>query len=163
MPLGQSRTIAYTYDALHRLTQEKVIAPRGSSAVTGQVNYTLDAVGNRTARTSTLPGVPNETQNHDANDRLTTVTDIYDFEDRLLRRTQADGTLIDLLYDAAGQRVAKSVTAHGTTTTTHYLLDVANPTGYTQVIQEHQTTAHSLTFPPPVLTASTPSTPMDSI
>jgi RHS repeat-associated protein len=155
-----TRTVSYQYDSLHRLTRESV---QGSplSPQSGTVDYTLDAVGNRNTRNSTLAGVANQTQSVDANDRLTTdstdangntlgsqlshvagspsVADIYDYQNRLIRRVQSggNGASIDLLYDADGNRVAKSTP----TKTTHYLLDLNSPTGYAQVIEEHQGSA----------------------
>src|ERR1039457_4363248 len=43
---------------------------------------------------------------------------------------------VTILYDGDGNRVAKGVTANGVTTTTHYLVDDLNPTGYAQVVEE---------------------------
>jgi len=78
---------------------------------------------------------------YDANDRLTTdsydsngntisssgVSFTYDFENRLLMK----GAVINV-YDGDGNRVSN--TAGGTTTT--YLVDTLNPTGYSQVLDE---------------------------
>jgi RHS repeat-associated protein len=154
------RTVNYLYDALHRLTGESVTAVPAVS--TGQVTYTLDPVGNRTARTSTLAGVPAQTQSLDTNDRLTsdttdangntlgsslngvTTTDTYDFEDKLIRRTDSTGQQIDILYDAEGNRIAKTKTTAGQPTeTTRYLVDTQNPTGYAQVVEEHTATGNT--------------------
>jgi YD repeat-containing protein len=86
----------------------------------------LDDVGNRLTRTSTLPGVENQTLSYDANDRLTTdtydpngntvvghiqqsapaVSDTYDFEDRLISRNNGQVTIT---YDGDGNRVTKTV------------------------------------------------------
>jgi RHS repeat-associated protein len=157
-----TRTINFLYDALHRLTQESGAGV--SPALAGTVNYTLDAVGNRTARTSTLNGVTNQTQSVDANDRLitdttdnngntlasslngSTVADIYDFEDKLIRRVESTGKVIDVLYDADGNRVAKTVAGlqPASSKTTRYLIDTNNPTGYAQVIEEHESTSASV-------------------
>src|SRR6185312_2331891 len=93
------RSVTYGYDDLYRLTSETVASdPRGNN---GQVNYTLDNVGNRLQRTSTLPAiVPTGLLSYDANDRVSTdsydangnttansgVTNVYDFENRLVQR-----------------------------------------------------------------------------
>ena len=153
---NQERLVNYAYDILHRLTGETVADSNGPS---GTVGYTLDAVSNRPTRSSTLPGVTAQTQSVDSNDRLTTdttdangntlasllagntVTDIYDFENRLIRRTVPSGKTIDLLYDTDGHRTAKSVQTASGTKTTRYFVDTQNPTGYAQVIEEHTTEA----------------------
>src|SRR6185437_3690907 len=61
------RSVTYGYDDLYRLTSETVASdPRGNN---GQVTYTLDNVGNRLQRNSTLPAiVPTGLLSYDAND-----------------------------------------------------------------------------------------------
>jgi RHS repeat-associated protein len=137
------RTVNYGYDNLYRLTSETI----GSdpNAVNGSVTYTYDPVGNRTQKTSTLPGFPGGLLNYNANDQLTTDTYdadgntvgsgtntgangyVYDFENHLI---QQGG--ISIVYDGDGNRVSKTVA--GVTTT--YVVDAQNPTGYAQVLQE---------------------------
>jgi RHS repeat-associated protein len=189
----QTRTLFFGYDTLHRLTQER--SEGVSPSLTGTVSYTLDAVGNRTQRTSTLSAVPNQAQTHDVNDcpslrsrpanwlrillaacaawqclttdttdangntlasaslrsegvspSSVTTTDLYDFENRLIRRVENPATTsqktIDVLYDADGNRVAKRSDdwQSSSPSVTHYLVDSNNPTGYTQVLEEHITT-----------------------
>jgi len=91
------------YDDLYRLTSETVASdPRGNN---GQVTYTLDNVGNRLQRSSTLPAiVPTGLLSYDANDRVSTdsydangnttfnsgQTNVYDFENRLVQRGRCD-------------------------------------------------------------------------
>lgn len=58
-----------------RLTTE-TIANDLNSANNGALNYSLDAVGNRLVRTSTLAAIPSMTASYDANDRLN--SDGYD-------------------------------------------------------------------------------------
>src|SRR5205807_2522469 len=71
---ASGRQVSYGYDILYRLTGETITGdPDGA---TGAVGYTLDAVGNRLNRTSTLTAVPPSTGTFDANDRLT--NDTYD-------------------------------------------------------------------------------------
>jgi YD repeat-containing protein len=50
------RTVNYGYDNLYRLINETIAAD--PSGMNGAVCYTYDAVGNRTQKTSTLPGYP---------------------------------------------------------------------------------------------------------
>jgi len=140
----------YSYDATYRLTDENlaaagpVLLPSSAS-----VGYTLDDVGNRLGRNSTLPGVESASSSYDPNDRLTTdtydangntvvgrvttsaplVNDVYDFEDRLINRNNGQ---IVVHYDGDGNRVAKTVSG----VTTFYLVDDRNPTGYAQVLEE---------------------------
>ncbi len=154
-----TRTVAYLYDALDRLTRETVVAAVGPA---GQTNYTYDAVGNRLTRASTVPGVTPQSFSYDTNDRLTsdsydangnttlgrvtqpvvsqvpipvppetTVSDSYDYEDRLKSRN-GGGLNVSVLYNGDGQRVAETV--NGQTVT--YLVDDLNLTGYAQVVEE---------------------------
>jgi RHS repeat-associated protein len=148
------RVVNYSYDLLNRLTNETVTG----AANYGTATYDYDAVGNRLARNSSLPGILAATYSYDANDRLTsdnydangntrtaamrdplspathTVSDQYDFENRLVDR---DGGRIRVVYDGDGNRVRKTVTTSTNTVTTYYLVDELNPTGYPQVLEEH--------------------------
>jgi RHS repeat-associated protein len=136
------RTVGYTYDAVYRLTREAV-AGDPVPANNGAVDYTYDAVSNRLSRVSSLAGVLSETSNYDANDRLTSEaydangnarsvsgrTFAYDSENRI---QSANGGAVRLTYDGDGNLASK--TAGGVTT--RYLTDDANPTGYSQVVEE---------------------------
>jgi RHS repeat-associated protein len=133
------RQVSYTYDALYRLTGETI----AGGPVNGSIGYTYDDVGNRLTRTSTVGPVPPATYTYDANDRLqsdtydsdgnTTAssgsTYAYDFENHLTRQ---NGNAVTIIYDGDGNRVAKTVGA----TTTKYLVDDRNLTGYSQVLEE---------------------------
>lgn len=140
------RTVNYVYDNIYRLTSETIASD--PSSVNGAVSYTYDAVGNRTQKTSTLPGFPGSgVIGYNANDQLTADTYdndgnttgsgtntgasgyVYDFENHLI---QQGG--ISVVYDGDGNRVSKTVA--GVTTT--YLVDDVNPTGYAQVLAELQ-------------------------
>ena len=46
-----------------------------------------------------------------------------------------NGTIL-ITYDGDGNRVSKTIAATGTTT--YYLLDDRNPSGYVQVLEEYQ-------------------------
>ena len=134
------RNVAYGYDNDYRLTSEGITNdPAGNN---GTVSYTqYDAVGNRLQMTSTLGAVPGGSFSYDANDRLTTdvydangnttssagITNIYDFENRMTQH----GSLT-LAYDGDGNRVSETVGG----TTTKFLVDDKNPTGYPQVLDE---------------------------
>jgi RHS repeat-associated protein len=142
------RAVAYSYDNTHRLTTETVSGAPDS----GSASYTLDDVGNRLTRTSTLPGVEGQSLTYDPNDRLATdtydangnttvghivqsaptVSDAYDFEDRLINRNNGQVTVV---YDGDGNRVSKTVGG----VTTLFLVDDRNPTGYAQVLEELST------------------------
>ena len=57
----------------------------------------------------------------------------YDFQNRLKSMTNsANGVAATIVYDGDGNRVAKTVDS----TTTKYLVDDLNPTGYAQVVEE---------------------------
>jgi RHS repeat-associated protein len=134
------RTVNYVYDDLYRLTQETI----AGAAVSGNVNYGYDAVGNRLNRASSVSPVPNQSSTFDANDRLESdtydangntkisngKTYNYDFGNKLT--STSDG--VTIVYDGDGNRVSK--TAGGVTT--HYLVDTNNLTGYAQVVEEIQ-------------------------
>ena len=133
------RTVNYAYDNLYRLTNETIASD--PHAVNGAVNYSYDAVGNRLQMTSSLAPVPAGTFLYNANDELQTdaydangntvnsggLAYGYDFENRLV---QQGG--ISIVYDGDGNRVSKTVAG----VTTKYWVDVNNPTGYAQVLQE---------------------------
>ena len=145
-----SRTVNYGYDDLYRLTSETVSSdPRGNN---GQVTYTLDNVGNRLQRSSTLPAVaPTGLLSYDANDRVSTdsydangnttfnsgQTNVYDFENRLVQRGG-----VTIVYDGDGNRVKETVAG----VTTSYLVADQNPTGYAQVLDEIQNGAVTRTY-----------------
>ncbi len=159
------RAVDYTYDRLHRLTREDITQGPITGAVT-YTNTTshqgYDNVGNRRSRAVAGPvnAVVTDFDGHvfDVRDRLTTgytydgngntrtgptgspvVGDVscgYDFENRLVWQTNADGTVVHLQYDGDGNRASKSVTSGGSVTTSYYVVDDQNPTGYPQVMLE---------------------------
>ncbi len=127
----------------------------------------FDRVGNRRKRDSTMAGVVQRTYAaYDANDRLgtlsgtsvaasfdangntkqvnldgdtlwdQTVPDTYDLDNRLISATRLAGA-ITVVYDGDGNRVKKTVGS----TSTLYLVDDRNPTGYAQVMEERPTTS----------------------
>ena len=65
-----------------------------------------------------------------------TSPDNYDFENRLVTEQPAAQTTIDILYDGDGNRVSKTVTTATNTTTTCFVVDDLNPSGYAQVLEE---------------------------
>ena len=132
------RTNVWKYDQLYRLTSE-VIA---GATPTGTISYKYDIVGNRTNRTSGIGGLTNHTLAYNTNDWLTidsndsngntttsaSITYQYDYANRL---TNTSGGVI-IVYDALGNRIKKVASS----TTTLYLVDDRNPTGYAQVLEE---------------------------
>jgi RHS repeat-associated protein len=143
------RTVSYGYDNLYRLTSETIASDPHS--INGVVSYAYDPVGNRTQKTSTLPGMPGGLSNYNANDQLSTDTYdadgnttasngngyVYDFENHLI---QQGG--VSIVYDGDGNRASKTV--NGITTT--YLVDTQNPTGYAQVLLESYSGNHGTAF-----------------
>src|SRR5690606_25736681 len=73
----------------------------------------------------------------------TIYADVYDFEERLVQRTYADGTQVILGYDADGLRVRKTILNSGSSlvSSTTYLVCTNNLTGYAQVLEERTTSA----------------------
>jgi RHS repeat-associated protein len=135
------RGVNYGYDSIYRLTSETIAGDPNN--VNGAASYVYDAVGNRTQKTSTIPGFPGGLTNYNANDQLsadtydndgnTTASNglgyVYDFENHVI---QAGGG-ITMVYDGDGNRVQKTVAG----VTTKYLVDPQSPTGYAQVVQEN--------------------------
>lgn len=149
---GIARLYQWGHDALHRLTNDLITG----AAPTGAVAYVYDVAHNRTKRTSTnaLNGVlTNQNFTFDNRDRLDNDANTlnanpwydangnptnyagnvyqYDWANRLTTAV-VGGTTISLGYDAAGNRVKKTVG----TTTTLYLVSTINPSGYAQVMEE---------------------------
>jgi RHS repeat-associated protein len=148
------------------ITGSAPVSGASAGILPGVLSYSYDPVGNRTSRTTTGPVatiIPSQTQAFTVNDRLTTdtydangntlvskeggtgvppvssssVTDIYSFDNRLIRRTTPDGKTIDLTYNPDGHRLSKYITQNALTQRlVHYLTDANNPTGYAQVIEE---------------------------
>jgi RHS repeat-associated protein len=143
------RTLQWNYDGIYRLNSETVASDPAN--INGSVTYNLDPVGNRNSAVSSLEGVSPgswtynaddeqvSSETYDANGNTLTTggkTFAYDAENHLL--TMSNGsTSATMIYDAFGNRVAKTVsTASGTTTTQYLVEDDVNPTGYPQVVEE---------------------------
>ncbi|RLJ15763.1 hypothetical protein DJ030_18000 [bacterium endosymbiont of Escarpia laminata] len=139
--------VEYVYDDNSRLIRETRV---GANAYDHQYSY--DAVGNRTevdkdgAITAYTYDVNDRmtsagaaTYSYDANGNLTGTSEAgdtssfeYDVADRMVRVIMPGGAVTDYLYDGDGIRVSRT-DASGTT---RYLVDGANQTGVTQVIEE---------------------------
>jgi YD repeat-containing protein len=145
---GAWRTNDWKYDRLYRLTNELTRAASGG--VTGELAYAYDTVANRTNRSSTLSQLISTNSTYNTNDWLT--ADLYDSAGNttnasgVVYRYNADNqvtnvvngpTNIALVYDADGNRISKTVSVSGSVTArTYYVLDLLNPTGYAQVLEE---------------------------
>jgi RHS repeat-associated protein len=140
---GISRTYRWQYDLLYRLTNETVTG----TVPTGTLGYNYDAVGNRLIRTNLVSGLglTNQLFAFNTNDWL--MTDQYDNNgnttnasgntyqyDALNHITNVNSGAILMMYDGDGNRVSKIVGG----TTTYYLLDDRNPSGYAQVLEEYR-------------------------
>ncbi|MDO8540341.1 MAG: LamG-like jellyroll fold domain-containing protein [Opitutaceae bacterium] len=154
-----TKSTTYTYDDLYRLTGETITGD--PNAQNGSIGYDLDKVGNRLNRTSQIAAVTAQlNQSYNARDWLggdtynangSTLTaaslpqpvapsspDVYDFEERLIVRTRADGSSVNITYDADGHRIRKNIMdlAGAPVSSTSWLVDVNNLTGYAQVVEE---------------------------
>jgi RHS repeat-associated protein len=141
--------VGYRYDALGRLTQEVRAGGSQPSAADWQtIAYRFDAVGNRLSRNVSDGLFPDQAFGYTANDHLdhhlydangnTLVAGgdhfQYDAQNRLISRlSSSSADAARIAYSGDGQ--LRSLTTD-TGTTTHYLVDELNPTGYTQVIAE---------------------------
>jgi RHS repeat-associated protein len=140
--------VNWTYDGIYRLTNETIaLAPSGHN---GNVSYGLDPVGNRVSATSSIPDLTPASGSFNPDDELSSEsydqdgnvtatggkTFSYDSENHLL---SMNGGAVQMVYDGDGNRVAKTVIVSGVPTTTYYLVDDLNPTGYPQVVDELNT------------------------
>jgi RHS repeat-associated protein len=138
------RSLNWTYDGIYRLTNEAITSD--PSQVNGSVAYGPDPVGNRLLDTSSLAGINSGSFGYNADDEVSTETYdangntlstggksfTYDAENHLTGMS-VSGTTVSILYDAFGNRVAKTVNG----VTNKYLVeDGVNPTGYPQVLDE---------------------------
>src|SRR5262249_40868789 len=129
-------------------------------------SFVYDAVGNRQTQTTTGTGSPGTqlapgttAYGYDTRDRLTAegaqsytwddngnlttkdaeATYVWDQENRLRKVTKADGTVVDYLYDADGNRVQTKTTPPGSGGSTFdYLVDTSG--SLSQVVAEVKTT-----------------------
>jgi RHS repeat-associated protein len=136
--------VNWSYDGIYRLTNETIASD--PSQVNGSVAYGLDPVGNRLSDTSSLAGINSGSFGYNADDEVNTETYdnngntlsaggknfTYDAENHLTGMN-VGGAVVSIVYDAFGNRVAKTVNG----VTTQYLVeDDVNPTGYPQVLDE---------------------------
>ena len=144
---GTARTYGWSYDLLYRMTNENITV----NSQVSTLGYQFDPVGNRTARWVTgvgVPGLPIQANTFTANDWL--ATDSYDANgnttasssipyqyDALNHLTNANNGAVLLAYDGDGNRVRKTVGS----TTTYYLIDAQNPSGYPQAFEEYTSTS----------------------
>jgi RHS repeat-associated protein len=133
---GTSRTYTWGYDGLYRLTNE-IVSGLGSMA------YSYDRVSNRTNRSGALGPLGSAAYGYNTNDWLT--TDTYDANGNTLnsasigytydwanRLTNANNGGVVITYNADNHRIKKVVGG----TTTLYLVDANNLTGYPQPVEE---------------------------
>jgi RHS repeat-associated protein len=124
---------------------------RWNSVYDNVFTYTYDAVGNRQTRSSDSTALPPQdfTGLYDNRDRCTAdgyawdangndtqvngKTATYDAENRLIS-LKGDGVDVAYTYDPDGNRISK--TDNIAQTTTQYLVDTNNLTGYAQVVEE---------------------------
>ena len=151
---GNGRTLVWNYDNIYRLTSETITDDTtNNGSNNGSVSYGLDQVGNRTSANSTFsslsPGVGTynaddqvSSESYDANGNTTRTANgnsyTYDSQNHMTQMTNGS-TVINLIYDAFGNRVAKTVTntaTHASLTTQYLVEDDVNPTGLPQVIEE---------------------------
>jgi len=141
---ASGRTTQWQYDNHYRLVNENITGdPYGNN---GNASYRLDIVGNRIGSMRNFSWLDDQNFAYNQNDWLDGDTydsngnttnseageDTYDFMNRLIRREKADGTVINITYNADGDRVKKVVGGD----VTQYLVDRNNLTGYAQVVEE---------------------------
>jgi RHS repeat-associated protein len=141
----------YGYDRLYRLTGESVAGP----AVAYTASFSYDSVGNRQTQVRTGTAAVANSYSYDARDRMLSdglasyaydadgnlvsksgeATYAWDFENRLVRVQKADGTLVQHVYDADGNRVRTTTTLPGQPpVAVDYLVDTSG--SLSQVVAE---------------------------
>jgi RHS repeat-associated protein len=142
----------YGYDGLYRLTTETV---SGGGGPNYGKTFGYDAASNRLSQVTIGYGAASVAYTYDTRDRLLTengtaygwddngnmlsktgeATYTWDFDDRLVRVTKADGTTVEHVYDIDGNRVRTSVTpVSGPAVVTNMLVDTT--AGLSQVVAE---------------------------
>lgn len=137
------RTVEYTYDALYRLTGEKITAADGKVT---EYTYAYDNVSNRILKTENgaettytynalnqLTAETGVTYQYDDAGNLISVTSgtkstlyVYNAENKLIRATVQEGNSVSVEeyeYDYAGNRSSKTTTVNGVSETVKYLND----------------------------------------
>jgi RHS repeat-associated protein len=128
---GQTLTINYTYN-----NNDQLLTESGSGSSTYSTTYGYDANGSLTSVTRTGSGAETDTYGYDLQNRLSSAN--------ISRTENGQNVTISAsyTYDDSGP-LANSVvtttvgTGSPTTTTTQFLVDARNPTGFTQVLEEH--------------------------
>src|SRR5579875_3829560 len=117
---SQTETVTYQYDARDRLLSQ-------SDSVNGTTTFGYDVNGNLTGRT---------------NPDGSTVTYTFDLRGRMVEaiaKTSAGVVIYDesLTYNPDGIRTSSTLSQNGgNPTTSYYLIDGLNPTGFAQVLEE---------------------------
>lgn len=159
MDRSDGSSVEYEYDALRRLTRET--HRDGGASVLRDISFTYDAVGNRLTRTDHLNGSTIEYSYDEADKLLTAGSTTYTYDDNgsltseieagvsTTYRYDAEGRLAEVntptetllySYDHRGNRVR----VENGSATMLYLVDTANPTGLSQVLEDYSTTSGSL-------------------
>jgi RHS repeat-associated protein len=141
--------VDYSYDSSDRLLREIHLG----DTVNGQIDYTLDPAGNRTARGSTVAGIDAQSFVFDANNALASpfvydsrgnptagplfpgsFEDTYDYLDQHAMRNGS----VEYIYDGDGRRVGHRTLdpVSGRWITHTRLISSLNPTGYEQDAEE---------------------------
>jgi RHS repeat-associated protein len=128
---GQTLTVSYTYNSNDQLTAES-----GSGSSTYSTTYGYDANGSMTSAIRTGSSAETDTYGYDLQNRFSSAN---------ISRTESGQSVTIAAsygYDDSGFRANSSVTTtigtgSPTTTTTQYVVDLNNPTGYSQVLEEH--------------------------
>lgn len=146
-------TRSYGYDAGHRLTSDRLVP---EAAPGREWNFGYDPAGNRLSEARTdESGTRQIDSTYDAGGRQVTMgadvrtwdgggnltgsseagtTYAWDYEGRLIRATKADGTVVEHVYDADGNRVRTKVIRAGVVSTVDFLVDPG--AGLSQVVAE---------------------------
>ena len=133
---------SFSYDLDNNRTGSVHVGPVGGANET--ITYRYNGDDELKSQSSSLTGTTTNT--YDANGSLTTstvgtgtsaVTTTYTYDVRNKMVGYSDGTTAaSYVYDDDDNRVAETVTTSGTSTTTLYLTDTQNPTGYNQPIEQ---------------------------
>ncbi len=134
--------ISYAYDDNDRLLEEKKNDLTGSEDRFTAYEYGPSGAGTAYTSKTVYDGLD------DTGPVLETTTYAYNLQGRLQTVTGGSSTST-YTYSDSGIRVTQAETAGGVTTTTLYVVDANNPTGYAQVLEEKASTGTPTAATPP--------------
>ena len=137
--------ITYQYDTTNGVTHsdDRLMIESETDSLDTSKNYTINYVyddnGSLTNKNRTGSNPETDVYGYDLRNRMTSSS--VTLNPGLANQSVTTTTYG---YDPGGLRTGKVVNANGTITSTTYVEDTNNPTGYAQVVEEQNTTTHAI-------------------